>query len=268
MEQLRVWKGVTLVQGLKQRLLSLVRPKKELKGRKAPSPEVGDRPMISVLLVTRDLDPGELNDTLASVLAQNGPSWELIILDDGSTSGAALAALKQIKDTRIRVHFLRKKRGIPAALNEGVQIARGQWLTFIGQFDRFRPDTLARAAGYLTDKNVDGFFFDEEIIDRNCMVIRTRHRQDFGPDYNGEEDPLGPSLFIRRELVRRFGGFNFEVEGVHLFDLAMRALVSGAVIRHGSETLYRLRWFEEPGAGEQNRLKSCIRQVVAGSKEG
>ena len=268
MEQSRIWKGVTLVQGLKQRLLSLVRPKKELKDINTPSPEVGDRPMITVFLVTRDLDPGELNDTLASLLAQNGPSWELIILDDNSTSGAALAALKQVKDTRVRVHFLRKKRGIPAALNEGVRIARGQWLTFVGQFDRFRPDTLARAAGYLTDENVDGFFFDEEIIDRSCMVIRTRHRQNFGPDYDGQEDPLGPSLFIRRELVLRLGGFDSEVEGVHLFDLAMRAIASGAVIRHGSETLYQLRWFEEPGAGEQNRLRSCIRQVVARSKEG
>ncbi len=267
-EQSWIWKGVTLVRELKQRLLSLVRPKKESKGMDTLSPENGDRPIISVLLVTRDLDPGELNNTIASVLAQSGPSWELIVLDDGSTSGAALAALKQIKDTRIRVHFLRKKRGIPAALNEGVRIARGEWLTFVGQFDRFRPDTLARAAGYFANDNVDGFFFDEEIIDRNCMVIRTLHRQNFGPDYEGQEDPLGPSLFIRRELVRRLGGFNSEVEGVHLFDLAMRALAGGAVIRHGSETLYQLRWFEEPGAGEQNRLKSCIRQVVAGSKEG
>lgn len=268
MEQSRLWKGVTLVRELKQYLLAFVRPKKNTRIMDTQSPESGDRPMISVLLVTRDLDPGELNDTLASLLAQSGPSWELIVLDDGSTNGATLAALKRVKDPRVRVHFLKKKRGIPAALNEGVRIARGQWLTFLGQFDRFHPDTLARAAGYLTDENVDAIFFDEEIIDRNCTVIHTRHRQDFGPDYDGQEDPLGPSLFIRRELVRGLGGFNSEVEGVHLFDLAMRALASGAVIRHGSETLYRLRWFEEPEAGEQARLKSCIRQVVAGSKEG
>jgi len=219
-------------------------------------------PLFSVLLVTFNTDGEELCQTVESVLAQTWADWELIVLDSGSDSGVTLAALRGLQADRIKVHFLRKRVNVPEALNQGLMLARGRWVTCLGQFDRFMPDALEKVAGKVESGSVDLVYFDEEIVDRYCNRIRIWQKEGFGPDYSGSGDPLGSCFFIRRELARTLGGFDPEIDGVHLFDLALRAMRKGAVLLHGKEVLYRSRQFEEPSEAERSRLQSCLRLAL------
>ena len=78
-----------------------------------------------------------------SVMSQNVPDMEVILVDDGSTDGSS-----HLCDTLASVHdcirvIHRVNGGLSAARNTGIRAARGEWLSFIDSDDEFAPDTLA-----------------------------------------------------------------------------------------------------------------------------
>lgn len=78
-----------------------------------------------------------------SVMCQNVPEMEVILVDDGSTDGSsALCDTLASGYENIRV-IHRENGGLSAARNTGISAARGEWLSFIDSDDEFAPDTLA-----------------------------------------------------------------------------------------------------------------------------
>lgn len=100
------------------------------------APGAPERPAVSVVLPTwRRCAGGLLRRAIESVLAQSFGDLELIVVDDGSTDGTAdLLAEIQQADPRL-VHVRHELNcGLPALrVNEGIELARGEWIAF--QFD-------------------------------------------------------------------------------------------------------------------------------------
>jgi len=76
-----------------------------------------------------------LREAVQSILAEEFPSLEVILVDDGSTDGS----LETVADLPVRRLRLEKNGGIPGALNAGLKIARGRYITFLDQDDRIVP---------------------------------------------------------------------------------------------------------------------------------
>jgi len=71
-----------------------------------------------------------------SVLAQDFPSLEVIIVDDGSTD-ETLSLCRQFEDGDSRVRlFHQDNKGVSAARNLGLDMAKGEWITFVDSDDR------------------------------------------------------------------------------------------------------------------------------------
>ena len=90
--------------------------------------EVDEKPpKISVLLPVHNADP-YLALALDSLLAQTFQDFEVIAINDGSTdlSGGILNDY-ELRDSRFRV-FHRRQRGLVVTLNEGIDLARGEWI--------------------------------------------------------------------------------------------------------------------------------------------
>ncbi len=96
-----------------------------------------------------------LNECVKSILAQDHPDWELILVDDASTdSSPALCDRLAAEDGRIRViHAVHG--GAAAARNRGIEAAKGGYICFIDSDDTVEPDYLSylyeMAAGYDAD---------------------------------------------------------------------------------------------------------------------
>jgi len=95
-------------------------------------------PTVSVVMPTyqrRDL----VEDAVRSVLAQSYGDFELIVVDDGSADGTgeALAALGCVR------YQWQPNRGVAAARNAGVALARGSIVAFLDSDDLWLPDHLA-----------------------------------------------------------------------------------------------------------------------------
>lgn len=81
-----------------------------------------------------------IDEAIASVLAQTEASWELIVIDDGSTDGSA-EIVRRFTDPRIRL-ITQANAGVSAARNAGLASSRGEFVAFLDADDRMRPDRL------------------------------------------------------------------------------------------------------------------------------
>jgi glycosyltransferase involved in cell wall biosynthesis len=92
--------------------------------------------------------------TVASVLAQTMPSFELIVFDDGSRDGSlALCRRLAASDERIRV-VAGPNEGVASARNRGLAATdrRSQYVIFLDSDDIWEPDTLEVLIEALEDR--------------------------------------------------------------------------------------------------------------------
>ena len=83
-----------------------------------------------------------LKACIESVLAQSLPTFELILIDDGSQDDSlAICQEYQQKDSRVKV-FSQNNAGPGAARNKGIEVACAPWLCFVDSDDVIGPDYL------------------------------------------------------------------------------------------------------------------------------
>lgn len=98
-------------------------------------------PLVSVVIPTYNRR-AMLLEAVASVRAQTFSDWELIVVvDDGSSDGTA-AAISAWPDQRLRAHVIAHTDRPARARNEGLGIARGQWIAFLDDDDLWHPRKL------------------------------------------------------------------------------------------------------------------------------
>ena len=97
--------------------------------------------MVTIIVATYNREH-TLGRTIDSVLAQDLPDWELVIVDDGSEDESA-ALVEKYRDRRVRLVRHSENRGVTAAKNTGLAHIRGDWFTTIDSDDEIVPDALS-----------------------------------------------------------------------------------------------------------------------------
>ena len=98
-------------------------------------------PRVSVVIPTYNR-ADVIGEAVASVLAQDLPELEVLVVDDGSADGTR-AAVEAVRDPRVR--YLHQENGGPAAArNHGIREAQSQLVAFLDDDDRWRPNKLSR----------------------------------------------------------------------------------------------------------------------------
>ncbi len=108
-------------------------------------------PLVSVVLATRNR-PHRLNGSVASVLAQSYPHFELLVVDDASTVPAEPVVDRVAGgDTRVKLIRLDKHSGAAAARNTALKHASGDIVAFIDDDDQWTTHKLERQMRYFAD---------------------------------------------------------------------------------------------------------------------
>lgn len=178
---------------------------------------------------------------IRSVIAQAFGDWELLVIDDGSKD-ETFAAIRDVvrSDTRIRYHFA-SNRGLAMARNLGIQMSRGEYLTFLDSDDEYTPEHLALRAQYVAEQasvallhggvEVIGQQFVADTCDPTKLVAIA-------------DCVVGGTFFVRRDLVERLGGFRDVAYGDDN-DFYSRAEANGEVIAHVNYPTYRYHRTQE-----------------------
>lgn len=100
-------------------------------------------PLISLIIPVYNIEP-YVRRCLDSAIAQTYRNIEIIVVDDGSTDGSpALCDLYATKDSRLKV-IHRRNGGLSAARNSGLDICRGEYISFVDGDDCVRADYAQR----------------------------------------------------------------------------------------------------------------------------
>jgi glycosyltransferase involved in cell wall biosynthesis len=83
-----------------------------------------------------------LVELVDSMLSQNYPFWELIIVDDCSTDKSEQIIHNLPKDNRIKPIFHTQNKGAGATFDDGIRVAQGQIVAMLGADDALRVDAL------------------------------------------------------------------------------------------------------------------------------
>ena len=116
-------------------------------------------PTLSVIIPALN-EEREIEKSLESVLAQDYPGLEVIVLDDRSTdrTGEILDAMKERYEGLEVIHIETLPNGWLGknhALYKGVKQAKGEWLLFTDADIRFDPSALAIAVAYAQKRGLD-----------------------------------------------------------------------------------------------------------------
>lgn len=112
-------------------------------------------PLISVIIPVYNAEQF-LPACLDSVLHQDYPSFEILVIDDGSTDGsAALIDRYAAREPRI-VALHQRNAGVSAARNRGLTEARGEYIAFVDADDRVTPTYLSHLLSTPADLVIAG----------------------------------------------------------------------------------------------------------------
>jgi len=178
-----------------------------------------------------------LAEAIESVLAQNHDSWELLLVDDGSTDGSAAIAREFVQRHPDRVRYLQHagsvNLGMSAARNLGLAHARGRYVGFLDADDVWLPGKLTEQVGILDRRPDVGMVYGRTLLWHSWQT-GSAHRSldrfcDLGvtPDTilepplllvqlieNRFQTPTTCNALIRRSVIDATGGFEPEFRGM------------------------------------------------------
>lgn len=194
---------------------------------------MADNPLVSVLMPAYNARR-YVGEAIESVLAQTWRDFEFVIIDDGSTDDTP-EILKRYAagDGRIRV-LPRSNAGVGAALNAGLAEARGEFVARMDSDDVCVPERFARQVEFLRQEP-------------ECVLVGSRVLlidPDGAPLFEMEDIPtqheaidemllqgrwsiVHPAVMMRRDVVRRLGGYDNDLVPVEDHDLFLRLAEAG-----------------------------------------
>jgi len=104
-------------------------------------PELAE-PAVSVVIPCYN-QGSYLEGAIASVFAQSFGSWEVIVVDDGSTDPETISIMAELDRPRIRM-IRQPNRGLAAARNAGMAAAKGRFLVPLDADDELTPGFIEK----------------------------------------------------------------------------------------------------------------------------
>lgn len=209
-------------------------------------------PLVSVIIPSYNHAP-YLRECLDSVLGQNYPHIEVIVVDDGSTD----TSVEILKGYGERIALLHQRGGRQArARNLGLAVASGSLVAFLDSDDRYLPGRIRCAVeAFREHPAVDVVWGDHRVIDNNGAVITEHHwvaREDnFVRELIAGNPICNASATVRRSALDEIGGFDERAprvcDGAAWYQIAAR----GRTFLHLDRLMldYRLH-----GANDSNRF--------------
>jgi glycosyltransferase involved in cell wall biosynthesis len=182
----------------------------------------------SVLLPVYNAGP-PLRVAIESILRQDEPDFEFIVIDDQSSDDSARIIREYMKrDARLRGAFHEKNLGLAGTLNQGLEQAGSDLVVRMDQDDEALPHRIRTLVSYMRghpDTVVAGsyvYHMGRTSQYDHLIKLPTEH------DEIVKALPSGnclyhPSVIMRREEILKLGGYRPEFKNAEDYDLWLRA---------------------------------------------
>jgi glycosyltransferase involved in cell wall biosynthesis len=191
---------------------------------------VDGKPLISAIVPMRNAR-GFVGQAVRSLLAQADESLrlEVVVVDDGSTDGSADVVRGVAKENPVEVRIIDGPRsGISAAMNAGLEAARGEWVCRCDADDWYPPGRLVRQVRWLAAHPefgaVCGSFSNvtskgQHVADLDCGATEQEITEELR---SGKTRTHLCTWLVRADAVRRAGMFRTWFVSAEDIDLQLR----------------------------------------------
>ena len=188
------------------------------------------KPLISVVVPVYNQEKF-VQETIESVLSQQGVEFEVIAINDGSTDRSS-GILKQYQDKIIVME--QKNLGVAEARNAGIRRARGDWIAFLDGDDRYLPGHLAQAREFAGQHPEAILFYGDALVIEETGARLGRQKSH--PEPSLENLALGnfivASSVIARKTLFESGEWFRSLHPAEDWDLWLRAAERGTLCHY------------------------------------
>lgn len=187
-------------------------------------------PRVSVIMPVYNAER-YVAEAIDSILGQTYKDFEFIIINDGSTDGS-LQLIKSYKDPRIHI-ISRKNKGLVASLNEGIKLARGDYIARMDADDVSYSERFAAQVKFLDEKrSVDLIGAQITTIDEggksiDKIISKPVEPRDIQLLLGHGSIIAHPTVMLRRSALVKVGGYNQKYWPAEDFDLWQRMALQG-----------------------------------------
>lgn len=166
-----------------------------------------------------------IEETIKSVISQDYPNIEHIIVDGGSTDGT-LEILKNYTKPCGHLRFISEPdRGQSHAINKGLKLARGEIIGWLNSDDTYLPGSVKKGIKSLQEHLEWGMVYGKAYyINENgnilypCIVTPNNNQKSLFEGCNISQ----PATFIRKNIIVELGGVDENLDFCMDYDLWMR----------------------------------------------
>lgn len=185
-----------------------------------------------VTIVTPTYNQAEyLEETVNSVLGQDYPNIEYILINDGSTDETDILAQKFINKI---IYISQENRGQAATLNRGWQLSNGELLGYLSSDDLLDSTAVSSLVEcFNANPRVAVAYCDFSLIDSRGRLLRYVQSEEFDK-FRLEVDLIcqpGPGALFKKDVFTQTGGWNTQLRQVPDFEFWLRASSYGSFIR-------------------------------------
>jgi len=211
--------------------------------------KIASNPMISVVVAVYNQERF-IGRCLRSLLYQTLPQniYEIIVVDDGSTdlTAYALTLFTDNSDSNVTVVRHEANRGLPAALNTGIQAARAPYIVRVDADDFVNMNFLNFLSYYLeSNLHVDAVACDYLLLDDDETVLKRCSCQ---------EKPIACGIMFRKEHLFEIGLYDEEFHCQEERELRIRFEKKYKISRL-ELPLYRYRRHDKNITNDSNKME-------------
>jgi len=183
-----------------------------------PNPE---RPLVSIIIPAYNVS-SYIGDALQSIFVQDFKSYEVLVVNDGSTDTPELE--KVLEPYRDRIHYIQQEnRGISAARNAALRVARGELIALLDADDVWLEGKLTGQLEFMRQGRFDMIYADALLIGDVPWPAGTtfmdRSPSDGPVTLNSLLDlkvtVVVSTVIMRKDLVQQVDGFDEEDRARH-----------------------------------------------------
>lgn len=185
-----------------------------------------------------------IRDTIESVLSQDHPNIEYIVVDGGS-SDRTISILREYEES-IAIMISEPDKGIYDAMNKGINCASGDVIGMLNSDDVYiNAHTVSELIGKMELEQTDSVFSDLVIVDPHDLfkVLRYYDSGSFSPwKFRFGWMPAHPTFFVKKTLYDAVGSYSLDYQISADYEMLIRILwVKKATYSYLPKPMVRMR---------------------------